>query len=90
MKPLRAAIVTRRFWPLVGGPERALANLAAELRPRGVEATIVTVRWLPAWPAQPLFCDVPVVRLEPPPLGRWNMFRYMRALAGWLRSRRGV
>ena len=69
MKPLRAAIVTRRFWPLVGGPERVLANLAAELRPRGVEATIVTVRWLTAWPAEPLFCDVPVVRLEPPPSG---------------------
>ena len=85
MKPLRAAIVTRRFWPLVGGPERMLANLAAALRPRGVEATIVTVRWRNAWPARPLFGDAPVVRLEPPPLGPWNTLRYMRALAGWLR-----
>ena len=45
VKPLRVAIVTRRFWPLLGGPEKVLANLAAELPARGIHATILTARW---------------------------------------------
>ncbi len=85
MRPLRVAMVTRRFWPLVGGAEKVLANLAGELRGRGLEPTILTARWQPQWPAEVLYQNVPVVRLAPPPQDRWTTFQFMRALSGWLR-----
>ena len=88
MKPLRVAIITRRFWPLLGGPEKVLANLAAELPARSVHATILTARWQSSWSAELLFQDVPVVRLAPAPQGRCNTWRYLRSLARWLRSQR--
>ena len=87
MKPLRVAIVTRRFWPLLGGPEKVLANLAAELLARGLHPTILTARWHDAWSAELLFQDVPVLRLASPPQGRWSTWRYLRSLARALRSR---
>ncbi len=85
MKPLRVAIVTRRFWPLLGGPEKILANLAAELLARGIHATILTARWQAAWPEELRFQDVPVVRLSPPPQSRWTTLAYARSLGRWLR-----
>ena len=86
MKPLRVAIVTRRFWPLAGGPEKVLADLAGELFRRGLAVTILTAQWQPQWPAELLFQDVPVVRLGPPPQGRWKTLRYLQSLARWLRT----
>jgi glycosyltransferase involved in cell wall biosynthesis len=84
VKPLRLVFVTRRFWPLIGGSEKALGNLAVELAGRGCRVTILTARWRPNWPARITFHEVPVVRLPPPAERGWRTFRYMRALARWL------
>ena len=38
MTSLRVLMVTRRFWPLVGGAEMVMANLASAMRDLGVES----------------------------------------------------
>jgi len=81
---LRLALVTRRFWPLVGGAEMAMANLAAEFRRQGHSVRIVTGRWEKHWPLEMVHREVPVTRL-PHPRGRaWGTLRYMYALSTWL------
>lgn len=84
----RLVLVTRRFWPLVGGTERAMAGLATEFRARGLAVTLLTARWEPAWPTKLVFCGVPVVRLPQPPTGPWGTLYYMFQLARWLRRHR--
>lgn len=85
---LRLALVTRRFWPLVGGAEIVMANLAAEFRRQGHEATIVTAQWESHWPGELVHREVPVVRLAQPKLRAWGTLRYMYALDAWLHARR--
>ena len=85
MPSLRVVFVTRRFWPLVGSAEKAVAALAAGARRRGAVPTILTARWDPDWPAKAWYDGIPVVRL-PIPWGRgWGTVRYMIALSRWLR-----
>ena len=86
MSPLRLVMVTRRFWPLVGGSERAMANLAGEFGARDVEVTLLTAKWESHWPAEILYRDVPVVRLPNPGLRFWGTIRYMQSLGRWLRE----
>jgi glycosyltransferase involved in cell wall biosynthesis len=81
---LRLALVTRRFWPLVGGAEMAMANLAAEFRRQGHAVRIVTGRWEKHWPAEMVHREVPVTRLAHPRLRGWGTLRYMYALSSWL------
>lgn len=85
MKPLRLVFITRRFWPLVGGSEKVMANLAVELAARGAQVTILTACWQPNWPARITFHELPVVRLLHPDERGWGLFRSMRSLARWLR-----
>ncbi len=84
MDRLRLVFVARRFWPLVGGAERELANVALELTARGCRVTILTARWDSSWPAEIDYCGVRVVRLPHPPRHGWRTFRYMRQLVRWL------
>jgi len=84
LNPLRVAIVTRRFWPLIGSTERMSANLAAGLAGRGWQVTVVTPRWQPGWPERITLREVPVVRLPAAPRGRWAAWRYVRGLRQWL------
>ena len=84
--PLRLVFVTRRFWPLVGSAENALADLAAAMVARGCRVTVVTAAWESAWPTDITLRGVPVVRLPRVPEGRWNTGRYGRLLGGWLRE----
>jgi glycosyltransferase involved in cell wall biosynthesis len=86
--PPRVVLVTRRFWPLVGGAEIMAARLAAGLHARGAAATILTARWQPAWPAEIEHHGVRVVRLVNPQLRGWGTWRYMQAVASWLRRHR--
>ncbi len=88
MSPLRLALVTRRFWPLVGGAEVAMANLAAEFRRHGHQATIVTAQWEKHWPGELVHREVPVVRLAQPKLRGWGTLRYMYALSSWLAAQK--
>lgn len=89
MTPCRLAFVTRRFWPLVGGAEMVMSNLATELRNQGSSVTIVTAQWEPSWPTDVVHREVPVVRLANPPRRGWGTLRYMMALHRWLRRQRG-
>lgn len=84
----RLVLVTRRFWPLVGGAERVMAGLASELAARGFSVTLLTARWQRGWPAEFTFGSVPVVRLPNPPVRFWGTVRYVQALARWLRRNR--
>lgn len=81
---LRLALVTRRFWPLVGGAEMAMANLAAEFRRQGHSVRIVTGRWERHWPLEMVHREVPVTRLPHPRTRGWGTLRYMYALSSWL------
>jgi glycosyltransferase involved in cell wall biosynthesis len=81
---LRLALVTRRFWPLVGGAEMAMANLAAEFRRQGHTVRIVTGRWEKHWPLEMVHREVPVTRLPHPRTRAWGTLRYMYALSSWL------
>jgi glycosyltransferase involved in cell wall biosynthesis len=85
VNPLRLVLVTQRFWPLAGGAQRLLANLAVDLAGRGCEVTVLTARWHPAWPTEIGFHNVRVVRMPHAPEGRWGTFRYLVSLARWLR-----
>ncbi|MHB8736812.1 MAG: glycosyltransferase family 4 protein [Terriglobales bacterium] len=82
-------LVTRRFWPLVGGAEIIMARLAAAFQARGAPTTILTARWQADWPAEIEHHGVRVVRLANPPHRVWGTWRYMQALARWLRRHRG-
>lgn len=82
----RIALVTRRFWPQVGGAETALADLAVEFHKRGRNVTVVTAQWDAHWPVQCVYREVPVVRLPQPRVRGWGTIRYLHALSRWLRA----
>ncbi len=89
MNPLRLVLITRRFWPLVGGAEKVTANLASQWQEDGASVTILTARWQPQWSKTICFRDVPVVRLENPASRFRGTLVYMRSVARWLRRNRG-
>ncbi|MGH7194487.1 MAG: glycosyltransferase, partial [Candidatus Saccharimonadales bacterium] len=84
----RLVLITRRFWPLVGGAEMVAARLAAGLQARGAATTILTARWHREWPAEIEHHGVRVVRLNNPRLRGWGTWRYMQAVARWLKEHR--
>jgi glycosyltransferase involved in cell wall biosynthesis len=88
MSRLNLVLVSRRFWPLFGGAETAMANLAAGFLAHGHPTTLVTGRWNPEWPAEIDRRGVRVIRLAHPPQRGWGTWRYMRALSNWLESHR--
>ncbi|MGO9110123.1 MAG: glycosyltransferase family 4 protein [Thermoguttaceae bacterium] len=87
LAPLRLAILAQRFWPRVGSVETRVGQLACGLADHGVEVTIVTARWHCHWPAEIYYHGIPVVRLDPPPSGRWSTWRWTRSLARWMQRR---
>lgn len=84
----RVVLVTRRFWPLVGGAETVMARLAAEFHARGLAVTLLTARWQRDWPLEIEHHGVRVIRLPNPASRFWGTWRYMRALSSWLRKNR--
>lgn len=88
MNRIRLVFVTRRFWPLLGGAEKAMSNLACELVRMGHRATILTARWEKRWPKEFAHRGVSVVRLDQPKRRGWGTIRYMRNLSRWLRAHR--
>ena len=86
MKPLRCVLVTRRFWPLVGGAEIVMANLGAEFHQRDISCQILTAQWQTNWPTEFVHREVPVVRLRNPKQRIWGTFRYLSSLARWLKD----
>jgi glycosyltransferase involved in cell wall biosynthesis len=87
MNGLRLLLITRRFWPLVGGAETATANLARGLRALGAVPTILTARYDAQWPDFIAYREIPVHRLNVPRFG-WGTIRYRMAMSRWLRRNR--
>jgi glycosyltransferase involved in cell wall biosynthesis len=84
----RVVLVTRRFWPLVGGAEIMAARLAAGLKERGAATTLITARWQNDWPAEIEQHGVRVLRLAQPQTRLWGTWRYMQSVGRWLMSHR--
>ena len=78
-------MITRRFWPLVGGGEMVMANLACEFKKLGAQPTILTAQWDTTWPLQIEHREIPVQRLPNPAQRGWGTYTYMDALSRWLR-----
>ncbi|GAB4139690.1 glycosyltransferase family 4 protein [Thermopirellula anaerolimosa] len=85
----RVVLITRRFWPLIGGAERFMAELGAGLVGRGCPVTLLTARLDPSWPNCIQFRGFPVVRLPNPNVRFWGTLRYMQALISRLRRHAG-
>lgn len=88
MSRLRLVLVTRRFWPLVGGAEMTMANLASALQEAGHQVTILTASWNPDWPMEIQHRGVPIVRIPQSRRRFWGTWRYMRGLVKWMREHR--
>lgn len=88
MSGLRVVFISRRFWPLVGGAESVMANLGEEFSRQGHEVTLLTAHADPQWPTEVTHRGINVVRLPQPPQRWWGTWRYMRAIAAWLRDNR--
>lgn len=84
----RVVLISRRFWPLFGGAEVAMAELAAGLREAGVEVTLLAAQWEPSWPREVSHRGVRVVRIPQPHLRFWGTWRYLRGLRSWLQAHR--
>ena len=48
----RWVLISRRFWPLVGGAEAVMALLSSELAAEGDQVRVLTARWSPDWPRE--------------------------------------
>jgi glycosyltransferase involved in cell wall biosynthesis len=85
---LRVALVTRRFWPLVGGAESVTASLADELLQLGTQPLVLTAQWDSHWPVEIDHAGTPVYRLPQPPIRGWGTLRYLWSLSRWLKAQR--
>lgn len=88
MKRLRLVLISRRFWPMVGGAETAMATFAEAWQSYGAEVSLLTARWDPGWPAELNHNGLWVHRLNQPRQRFWGTWRYMYALSRWLRDHR--
>ena len=94
--PLRLALVTRRYPPLIGGAEKLLRYLAEALAREGADVTVLTSR-APGTEHEPRHEErtwdgphglgrLSVVRLPTVPFRFVGTWLYMNHLRGWLES----
>lgn len=88
MAPLRLAIVTPRFWPLVGDRPNHLLRLAESLTAIGHQPVVVTPQWKRSWPREMMIGRAPLIRLRGSGRGGWSTLRWMYSLGTWLREQR--
>lgn len=84
----KVVLISRRFWPVVGGAESAMANLAGALQEAGAPCTVLTAGWDATWPTEIVHHGVRVVRIPQPSLRFYGTWRYLRGLSTWLTSHR--
>lgn len=84
MAQLRLAIVTPRFWPLIGDSPAHLLRLAETFVALGHAPVVVTPQWKRSWPEQMTIGTVPLIRLRGSGRGGWSTIRWMYGLAKWL------
>ena len=96
-RPIKLALVTRRYPPLIGGAEKVLSYLASALAARGASVTVVTSQirasGLPERQEVPVAqakgmpaagnVRLTVVRLRTSRLRFWGTLLYMRNLGRW-------
>ncbi|HEX4148292.1 MAG TPA: glycosyltransferase family 4 protein, partial [Pirellulales bacterium] len=82
----RLVLVSRSFWPIMGGPEVMLTRLATGLQARGAAVTVLTACWQPDWPQRFEDRGVHVVRLAPPVGSGWATLTYIARLSRWLQN----
>lgn len=82
MKPMRVLMVSRLFYPWVGGSERQAHKLAQELCKKGVQVEIVTGWWYRGTPRHEIIDGIPVYRNHT----LWEMFgiKGLRKFGGYL------
>jgi glycosyltransferase involved in cell wall biosynthesis len=82
--PIRIALLTRRYPPLIGGAEAMLRYLAVALAETGAEVSVFTSRLDPALPPEETAAvgrgSLRVLRLTTSPLRFIGTFLYMRGL----------
>lgn len=88
MKPPRLVMISRRFWPLIGGAESAVANLAQAFKKLGADCTVLTAQWEPGWPREIVHHGIRVIRIPQPAWRFYGTWRYQRGLAAWLTGHR--
>jgi glycosyltransferase involved in cell wall biosynthesis len=86
MASLRLAIVTPRFWPLIGDRPTHLLRLAESLTALGHRPVVVTPQWKRTWPSEMSIGPVKLVRLRGSGSGGWSTLRWMYSLGTWLRE----
>ncbi len=90
LSELRLVVISRRFWPLVGGAETVVGNLAGQWVQAGCQVDLLTARWEPHWPARMNDHNgVCVHRLAQPKQRFWGTWRYMSGVSRWLREHTG-
>ena len=88
MSGLRLALISRRYWPLLGGAEVNMSRLAFALRQTGATPHILTAQWESSWPTHFSYQDVPITRLPMPMQRWWGTIRYMVGITRWLKEHR--
>jgi glycosyltransferase involved in cell wall biosynthesis len=80
-KSQKIIFVIRYFYPYIGGLEKQTLNLAAVLRQRGINVSVVTSRFFPNWPLEDVIKGVPVYRLPSPRIKVLGAFVFLFYLA---------
>jgi len=79
----RVLFLTESYWPVLGGGEQHIRQIASALAARGMTCTVVARRGDAAWPEQELLDGVRVLRV--PPAGPGRSGKYLMALPAALR-----
>jgi glycosyltransferase involved in cell wall biosynthesis len=75
----RVLFLTESFYPVLGGGETHIRHLARRLVAEGAEATVLTRRGRPEWPAREELNGIQVVRVGPDGPGRQGKYRMLPA-----------
>lgn len=82
----RVLFLAESFWPVLGGGEQHIRQLATALVGRGLECTVLTRRGERSWPTEERLAGVRVLRVAPSGPGRVG--KYVMALPALLRLMR--
>lgn len=79
----RVLFLSESFWPVLGGGEQHIRQIATALGARGMACTVMARRGEPAWPAEEELDGVRVLRIAP--AGPARSGKYLMALPAALR-----
>ncbi len=82
----RVLLIARRYWPNTCDNSLRLSALAHAFIQSDCEATVMTPRWHTQWPMKFLCDDVPVVRIDSPPINTFKTRKHIRSMTKWLQA----